>query len=74
MKKGTKKYTATSSNFNMLQSLRCEIKNMFEVENVKWGGCWNGMNWENISFYATESTVEKIKEFCKLYDLEIEFI
>lgn len=74
MKKGTKKFTATSSNFNMLQSLRGEISSIFEVENIKWGGNWNGINWENFSFYATVSTVEKIKYFCKINDLEIEII
>ena len=73
MKTGYKKFTATSENFNSLQSLRNMIKDTFYVSTVKWGGLWNGINWENFSFYCTPATLTNIKSFCKENELSIEF-
>lgn len=73
MKKGYKKFTANSEKFNALQMLRNIIRDSFEVANVKWGGHWNGMNWENFSFFCTPETLKEIKLFCKGNGLEIEF-
>ncbi len=73
MKKGNKKHTANSEKFNCLQSLRNTIKDSFNVSNVIWGGRWNGMNWDNFSFYCTENTLKKIKSFCIESGLSITF-
>ena len=73
MKTGDKKFTATSCNFNSLQSFRNIIKDMFCVSAVRWGGFWNGMNWENFSFYCTPETLKYIESFCKKNDFSIEF-
>jgi hypothetical protein len=69
----SKKHTATSDSFNELQALRNKIKNIFDVQNVKWGGNWNGMNWENFSFYCTPETLVSVINFCKESELEIKF-
>jgi hypothetical protein len=73
MKTGYKKFTANSENFNCLQALRNTIKDSFYVANVKWGGFWNGMNWENFSFFCTPETLAKIESFCNENELSIEF-
>lgn len=73
MKTGFKKHTATAENFNELQALRSVIKKHFYVSNVKWGGNWNGMNWENFSFFCMPETLHLIKDFCKKHELSIEF-
>ena len=65
--------TATSNNFNCLQALRGTIKDTFEVSNVKWGGFWNGMNWENFSFSSTPETLAQIKSFCNANEMNITF-
>ena len=72
MKKGMKKHTANSENFNTLQMLRGCIQDEFEVSNVKWGGNWNGMNWENFTFFATAEELVKITSFCENNELHIE--
>ena len=72
MKKGMKKHTANSKNFNTLQMLRNCIKDEFEVSNVKWGGNWNGMNWEYFTFFATDEEIIKITSFCENNRLNIE--
>lgn len=61
MKKGTKKFTANSENFNLLQLLRGCIKDDYNAINVKWCGNWNGMNWESLSFYCAPKMVDLIK-------------
>ena len=73
MKKGYKKSTADSEWFDDLQSLRSNIKDHFNVLNVKWGGHWNGLNWENFSFFCTPLTLKVIKNFCEENELSIEF-
>jgi hypothetical protein len=73
MKANYRKHTANSENFNCLQALRGIIKDSFYVGNVKWGGFWNGMIWENFSFYCTPETLTKIESFCKENELSIEF-
>ncbi|MDA3816918.1 MAG: hypothetical protein PF486_06035 [Prolixibacteraceae bacterium] len=72
MKKGTKKHTVESKNFNLIQMLRGCIKDEFEVSNVKWGGSWNGMNWEKFTFYCTDSELQKIKGFAEKNKFVIE--
>jgi len=72
MKKGMKKHTANSVNFNTLQMLRNCIKDEFEVFNVKWGGHWNGMNWEYFTFFAKYEEFVKITSFCENNRLNIE--
>ena len=73
MKTGYRKFTAKSENFNCLQALRSVIEDHFYVSNVKWGGNWNGMNWENFSFYCTPETITKIELFSSQNGLSIEF-
>jgi hypothetical protein len=72
MRKGTKKITANSENLAVLQTLRNSIKE-FQAQNVKWGGRWNGINWESFSFYATEGELCKIKSYCLKAELQIDF-
>ena len=72
MKTGYKKFTATGE-FNDLQSLRWGIEEMFYVQNVKWCGNWNGMNWSNFSFYCTKDTLTSIIAFCNENNLQITY-
>lgn len=73
MKKGMKKFTADAENFNVLQMLRNCIKDEFEVANVKWGGYWNGMNWDSFSFFCLPTELENIKSFCNRNQFDIQF-
>ena len=61
MKKGTKKHFADHENFNILQLFRSEMKDIYDVENVKWCGHWNGLNWERISFYCSDKTFSELQ-------------
>ena len=54
-----------SGNFYELQMLRNVIKDNFKVRKVLWGGRWDGMKWENLSFYCNPSVFEDIKSFSK---------
>lgn len=72
MKTNTKKITALSENFNSLQLLRNKIRD-FSVQNVKWGGYWDGLKYQNFSFYSSYDTLNEIKEFCKDADMNILF-
>jgi len=73
MKAGYRKFTAKSENFNHLQVLRSVLIDHFHVSNVKWGGNWNGMNWENFSFYCSPETLGTIEGFSAQNGLSIEF-
>lgn len=73
MKAGYKKFTAKSENFNCLQSLRNVVKDYFYVENVKWCGYWNGMNWSNFSFFCSVETLNNIEKFSRENGLSIKF-
>lgn len=68
------KFIAQSQNFSDLQALRGVIKDYFYVSKVKWGGSWNGLNWENFSFLCTSKTLQLIEKFCNEHKLEIDFI
>ena len=63
----TNKYqkVVVNGNFHSLQMLRNIIKDEFKVRNVLWGGRWDGMKWENFSFYCNPEIVEDIKSFAK---------
>ena len=71
-----KTYIANSENYNVLEMTRNFLSDRFykkDVNNFKWGGNWNGMNWENFSFKCKPETLVRIKEYCLENDFNVTF-